>query len=305
MENREPNELNASYLKNGFVVIRGLVSAKKIDSLLENYKKEVLFSNDYYLRQSTGKWQKNTLDQNGNSVESFLNVHDFRKQEHFATCVREIQCSDEVQNALRQITCDQSHKLIQSMLFDMNTATKAHQDWFYLDTVPNGHLLAGWFALEDIQEEAGRFFVIPGSHKSDFTLTENEKNSNPLYLKKLTDYMKEHHSEIVAPALKKGDVLFWNSGTIHGALETKDISYSRKSLTAHYVPSQYGVGRKYDDTLLTIETGMHNGMEYRMYPNSNYSMKAKIKSDVFLYLWNHPRLMRLAQKTKKLIERNL
>jgi phytanoyl-CoA dioxygenase PhyH len=51
-------------------------------------------------------------------------------------------------------------------LFDANTATPAHQDWWYLDSIPNGHLLAAWIALEDIEEDAGRFYVIPQTHKT-------------------------------------------------------------------------------------------------------------------------------------------
>jgi ectoine hydroxylase-related dioxygenase (phytanoyl-CoA dioxygenase family) len=45
-------------------------------------------------------------------------------------------------------------------LFDANTAAAAHQDWWYLDSIPNGHLLAAWIGLEDIEEDAGGFYVI-------------------------------------------------------------------------------------------------------------------------------------------------
>src|SRR5690606_27152149 len=39
-----------------------------------------------------------------------------------------------------------------------------------------------------------------------------------------------------APALKKGDVLFWHGKTIHGSLATTQPEYSRQSFTAHYMP---------------------------------------------------------------------
>ena len=42
--------------------------------------------------------------------------------------------------------------------------------------------------------------------------------------------------ECEAPALKKGDVLFWHGKTIHGSLPTTQPQYSRSSFTAHYMP---------------------------------------------------------------------
>jgi ATP phosphoribosyltransferase len=58
---------------------------------------------------------------------------------------------------------------------------------------------AGWFALEDIREEAGRFYVFPGAHLIDFDLNEDEKISNAHYKKKLNQYLEEHQDELKAP----------------------------------------------------------------------------------------------------------
>ena len=48
------------------------------------------------------------------------------------------------------------------MFFDQKT-TRPHQDWIYLDSKPNGYIIAAWIALEDIPTEGIRFFVYPGS----------------------------------------------------------------------------------------------------------------------------------------------
>lgn len=58
------------------------------------------------------------------------------------------------------VTGASRHNLMQTMLFDLNTATRPHQDWYDLDSVPNGSLIAACIALEDIREEAGRFYVM-------------------------------------------------------------------------------------------------------------------------------------------------
>jgi phytanoyl-CoA hydroxylase len=55
-------------------------------------------------------------------------------------------------------------------------------------------------------------------------------------------YVEQHPEELRAPALKAGDVLFWNSRAIHGSLPTIDERYSRKSLTCHYVPGNMKFG---------------------------------------------------------------
>jgi phytanoyl-CoA hydroxylase len=39
-----------------------------------------------------------------------------------------------------------------------------------------------------------------------------------------------------APALSKGDVLFWGAKTIHGSLRTTEPTRSRRSFTAHFIP---------------------------------------------------------------------
>src|SRR5262249_3323183 len=41
-----------------------------------------------------------------------------------------------------------------------------------------------------------------------------------------------------APALSKGDVLFWAAKTIHGSLRTTEPTRSRRSFTVHFIPDR-------------------------------------------------------------------
>jgi phytanoyl-CoA hydroxylase len=50
------------------------------------------------------------------------------------------------------------------------------------------------------------------------------------------DLIERFKLECRAPALNKGDVLFWHSKTIHGSLETRQPEHSRSSFTAHWLP---------------------------------------------------------------------
>lgn len=266
------------YDDNGYYIFRSLIPADVIDQILESYKKTILPSKKYFFRQSTNNWERNKVSKYGYSIDSFLNPHDFTYPEYgrFSNEVKKVLCHPKTQSALQEITGFPEINLMQSMFFDLNTATPAHQDCYYLDSVPNGHLLAGWFALEDINEEAGRFFVIPKSNHVAFDYSEKEIISNELYLKKIKKYVDENSGAVFSPDLKKGDVLFWNSKTVHGSFETRDDKYSRRSFTAHYMPSQFKFGndRESTETNEVIEYDTFEGMKFKKV-KSKYSAKVK------------------------------
>jgi phytanoyl-CoA hydroxylase len=127
----------------------------------------------------------------------------------------------------------------QTMYFEGNPVTWPHQDKDYLDANKPGAMVAAWVAVEDIQPGAGRFYVYPGSHKID--IEKIGKNLNIIldreaYKNLVVDTINEHNLECKAPALRKGDVLFWHGKTIHGSLSTTQPQFSRSSFTAHYMP---------------------------------------------------------------------
>jgi len=126
----------------------------------------------------------------------------------------------------------------QDMLFDRSVGTIDHQDSWYLDTQPYGHLVAGWFSLEDIHPDSGPFFVYPGSHN----LPRLSKASHPTheaFLAEIKRMVAASGLEKKQALLKKGDVLFWHPSLVHGADSVRDERYSRKSLTSHYYPVGY------------------------------------------------------------------
>jgi phytanoyl-CoA hydroxylase len=299
------NQPKEYYDENGYYIFHGLIPESLVDNLLEIYESQILPSKNHFFRQSSNRWEKNQINEFGYCEESFLNVHDYPNYPVFDEAIKKIMCSPQVREALTQLTDSPEHNLMQSMLFDLNAATPAHQDWYYLDSIPSGHLLAGWFALEDIHEEAGRFYVLPKSHRVELDLTNDEKASNAPYMKKLKEYVELHQNEINTPALKKGDVLFWNSGTVHGSMKTINPQYSRKSLTAHYLPSQYQSGSRYAEKPSVIDYGVYEGMKYRLVPahQKYYSPAAKLRTDMWQYVWNRPKLARMAQVVKKALNR--
>lgn len=282
------------FQENGYFVSRNLVPTHLIDQLLDLYTKEIIPSDYPFFRQSANQYEVNRLNKFGYVEQSFLDIHDYEKFPEFSNIAKEIYCGEFIQDALRQVTGSQNFNLMQTMLFDANTETQPHQDWWYLDTVPNGYLIAAWIALEDIAEEAGRFYVMPKSFEhADFHRDTPDLSHND-WLKRIRAYFEANQDDIKAPALKKGDVLFWSSKTVHGALPTQDERFSRKSLTAHYIPSEYNFGNLFT-TKDYIAYKSYNGVEfYRNQPD--YSLANVVKAKIKNFAYDSPALLKLMRK---------
>lgn len=278
------------YEENGYVVFRNLIPQQLIERLLDLYVQRILPSTYPFFRQSTSQYEVNQLNEFGYVKQSFLDIHDYEKYPEFSDTAKEIYCSDQIQDALKQVTGSDSFNLMQTMLFDANTETQPHQDWWYLDTVPNGHLIAAWIALEDIDERAGRFYVLPKSNKNPDFHSDKPNLSHSEWLDRIKEYVDAHQQDIKAPDLKKGDVLFWNSKTIHGALPTIDTRFSRKSLTAHYIPSGYQFGNIFKaKDYISYKT--YKGVKfYRNQPD--YSLGNKLKSSIKNTVYDNPLLLK-------------
>lgn len=282
------------YLNNGYVVVPGAVPVHKIDRLNTLFQRDIADSSARFFRQNTNRYERNRKTDAGHIIQSFLDIHHYKRFPEFRQAALDVYFAPEMLATLREVTGYADHNLMQSMLFDANAATTPHQDWWYLDSVPNGHLLGAWIALEDIDERAGRFYVIPGSH--NVRLDEpNMKHSD--WLDRMRAFLADHPDKVSAPALKKGDVLFWNSRTIHGALPTQDLRFSRKSLTAHYMPSSMTFGNLFTAKpwIQYEQVGVH-----RYFANQpEHSLKAEVVSKVKQAVYDHPTLMRLARKMQR------
>lgn len=289
----EPKEY---YQQNGYIVFPNLIPVGLIDRLLDLYVEEIVPSRYPFFRQSTNQYEVNRLNDFGHVEQSFLDIHDYEKFSEFSNITKEIYCSDSIQDALRQITGSLSFNLMQTMLFDANTETQPHQDWWYLDTVPNGHLVGAWIALEDIDERAGRFYVMPKSVEHPDFHSDTPNLSHSEWLQRIKAYFESNRNELKAPELKKGDVLFWSSKTVHGALPTQERRCSRKSLTGHYIPSEYKFGNIFT-TKDYIAYQNYKGVNfYRNQPD--YSLLNSVKFNIKNMVYDSPTLLKIMRKTQ-------
>ena len=235
--------LRQKFENNGFIIVKNLISKKLISSFIEIYNNKFLNSdNDPYAQMNSQKIGKKKVNKYGYLQDPIADIHclNINKEKHnkFVNKSLDIILNKKILKILEKINNFQKHNLMMSMMFDQNVGTPPHQDWYYLDSLPNGNITGVWIALEDINYKAGRFFVVPGSNKMILELKKNEIKKPDLYEKKIELLLKSNKCKIFAPSLRKGDVLFWNSGTIHGSKKTVDDKFSRKSFTAHFLPSK-------------------------------------------------------------------
>ena len=130
--------------------------------------------------------------------------------------------------------------IVQSMYFEGNSVTWEHQDSYYLDDEIVGNMIAGWVALENIKANAGRFFVCAKSHLDDISemsIENNVADKHDAFIKKVNDQIKDKKYKVFAPKMDCGDVLLWNSLTIHGSLDSQSTTNSRSSITFHAIRS--------------------------------------------------------------------
>lgn len=135
----------------------------------------------------------------------------------------------------------------QSLLFQYGSQQGMHQDTAYVITDKPVAITASWIALEDIQPGSGELVYYKGSHRGiDLAFESGKKiwernaddmESNQLYQSELDRLCSERGLQKQAFVAKKGEILIWHSGLVHGgsAIANKDLT--RRSLVTHYCPA--------------------------------------------------------------------
>ncbi len=239
--NGDLSGLRGYYDDEGYAVVRDVFSSEVCDAMRATFEREVKPYDGWIYRQTSSLAEQHRFSPQGKMMNSILNIHavDPRFFPSFRRQGIELITSKPMQK-LASILMGEPAKIVQSMYFEGNPATWAHQDTYYLDSEEIGRMVGAWIALEDIAPGAGRFYIYPKSHKLAFPKNSGAMNygtNHEAYKKYTLDMIREHAFECRAPALKKGDVLFWHACTIHGSMTTTTPDLSRSSVTAHYIPA--------------------------------------------------------------------
>lgn len=240
----EFNSAAKEYLEaEGYVVIRKLIDPAVCSAIRDAFQLEVKTYRGFLYRQTTARAERNRFNTLGHVMNPLLNLQDLDPERFSRLRQQSLRAftAPAVTFALRQ-AFGEDPKLVQTMYFEGNSATWAHQDTYYLDSERVGSMVAAWFALEDIHPGAGRFFVYPRSHLIDVRKNGGDFDiafHHERYKSLIVEIIKRNSLELRAPALEAGDVLFWSAKTIHGSLGTQQTPRTRQSLTAHYIPKSH------------------------------------------------------------------
>jgi phytanoyl-CoA hydroxylase len=259
----QSDDLRKYYDENGYVVVRGLLPQDLCDLAAAAFEAEIKPFGGFIYRQASGNPERHIFTNEGLMLNSILNVQslDRRRFPSFRRTGLDLLTHANMQCAVSTLLGEPG-KLVQSMYFDGNPVTWPHQDTYYLDAEEIGRMTAAWVAVENIAPGAGRFFVYPKSHLIDMAKNGGDFDiafHHERYKELVRQVIRDQRLVCRAPALSRGDVLFWAAKTIHGSLRTTEPTRSRRSFTAHYIPDRSRF-LQFQTRLKPLKTDFVNGM---------------------------------------------
>ncbi|MEM9422543.1 MAG: phytanoyl-CoA dioxygenase family protein [Pseudomonadota bacterium] len=240
----EMKPLIKDWHENGFVILPGAVPGEDIDPLVDRLDR---LPEDYpeglkiaaaHLEGHCAPYDPSRIEVNNSTriVDLFYHFEEARK----------ILFSEPLAAFLRTVF-DKSPLLTQSLSFEYGSGQPLHQDTSFVTMTSPMHMAAVWVALEDVQPGAGALAYMPGSHRwGDYRFNGHfkhydEERDGPEALQDWAKWMEgEAAVRNAKPShfrAKKGDVLLWHAGLVHGGSPITDPSLTRRSLVAHYCPT--------------------------------------------------------------------
>ena len=273
--------LNCKYVKKnnvvdfkekGFTIIKNAISHEDIDKLLKITDDDKIKNDDEIFSSYGTKVDKISEMSVDKPLTKLLDLYAKFNEAGL------VLCHDSIKEFL-QLMYGEPGKLFQSLYFKKGSTQSLHQDPAYVVIQPHPYnLIAVWVALEDIKEGSGPLMYIPGSHDklkfrygNDRIHFNRDKDGDALHnhhLHCLNQMSKEMRTERFYP--KKGDILFWHAGLVHGGSEITDESLTRKSIVGHYCPnSENPYYFVFDNNRYSSD---YNGMNYvSMYYNKSFA----------------------------------
>jgi phytanoyl-CoA hydroxylase len=143
-----------------------------------------------------------------------------------------------------------------SLTFEFGTEQPLHRDIPFFWTFPPNYFFGVWFAIEDIDPDAGPLMYVRGAHRFSVdhrALLARARQQHPeastdvLVNLALESYYGEvaqgasSMGEPVTALLKRGDMAIWHPQMPHGGSRAKDPSRTRKSIVFHCAPEEIQV----------------------------------------------------------------
>jgi phytanoyl-CoA hydroxylase len=285
------NQLIAQFAAEGCLYVPGFFSEAQCRTLKTAYQESIKLSSEPFLRQTTTKYETHNFSEDGFITNPLLNVHLLADTyQPFSERVLQLLASDKLRDLLSQVF-KAAPVLVQTMYFESSRGTSLHVDSDFIDSTQEGSMIGCWIPLEDIDEEAGRFCYYPKSFllkeeghfdsestglfksyrelcirsvqnfqsDSKSTLLDNAMKSKKL----MAALLKKSNLEIRVDEVKTGDLILFNSLTIHGSMKPKMTGKSRNSLTAHFIPGNTNL-LKFQQHIISLNILQQNELLYHV-----------------------------------------
>ena len=151
----------------GYVIVRKLVELTLCDQLVTAFRREIKPFRGSLLRQASARAGPHLFTTDGFMANALLSVQDLVDPcfQQFRNHTIEVMAGQHTQKIARQLLAG-APLLIESMYFESTLiGVPLHADGDYMDSDVPGAMLGAWFALEDITPLAGRFVLVPRSHR--------------------------------------------------------------------------------------------------------------------------------------------
>jgi phytanoyl-CoA hydroxylase len=227
----------AFFDEQGYVVARQGVAKELCELAKQAFLREILPARKaLFMRHASSKHERHIYTEHGFMKYPIMNFQDIPGKNYpsFKRHGLDLLTQDTIRNVVRTLFGEPG-QLVHTMYFDGNQTTWAHRDGHYIDSQKAGLMVGIWVAAEDIHPGSGRFFVIPRSHRMLVPGEHRDPNGED-YKAIMADFVMNGPLDCMAPILRQGDIVLWNSMTIHGSLPTTDPQFSRRSFTGHYMP---------------------------------------------------------------------
>lgn len=245
-------QIQKQYWTEGFVIIRDVLDPGLIEGLVTGIDKQLVpYRGDLprHLGVDT-PLQPNRFTDDGLILNSVMNPHalDVPALAEFTAAFWRLVSSAELGRCLLSLAGQLDYQIFQGILFFVCLRTEAHIDSFSGDMWPRGGACTLWIPLEDVGDSSGPPFVFSYKQLSDLAMefgvdSDVWDHANPNYLASCR-YADELKRLIAARDLKPtpilagpGDVVIWNSLTVHGSMPAPSPVRSRRSIQVLVRPS--------------------------------------------------------------------
>lgn len=231
------DEQRQFYEKNGFLVIRNLVTSETLNRFRQRFQ-DVCMGKVKVLGMTVMKDVAIAKSEFADGEKAITKIQDFTlDDELFQYC-----CLPEIVKYVENFTGPNimaMHTMLINKPPDPGTQSSRHplhQDLYYFPFRPADRIVCAWTAMEKINRENGCLVVVPGSHYNDLeehTYPDWKGGVNKMYhgIQKF-----DPNQERIHLVMETGDTVFFHPLLIHGSGTNRSPGF-RKAISCHYADS--------------------------------------------------------------------